>query len=112
MKNKKIILKTGETITLWLDESSGAYILDKEKAELSESNFQRYIIEEDESVCSNKYRTSILEYYNKSTSLTKRKIVSMINEDIKKIELVYNIVLDSIINKKEKAYEFNNRRYF
>ena len=101
MNFKTIRLNTGKDVTLWLDESDGRYILDKRKAEESESNFQKYIVNEClGTICSRSRRTSILEYYNDSTNINKAKIKEMINQDTKKIELVYNLVLESIINKK------------
>ena len=100
MTYKNVTLKTGASVRLYLNETSGQYTLDEEEAKQSISNFRKCIIEENEEICGRKYRTSILEYYNCSSKIVQQKIEEMINKDIKKLELVYNIVLESIINKK------------
>jgi len=103
MKTKEILLKTGSTVTLWLDESTGKYILDKNVAASAESNFNKYILGNIKTqYCNTNERLSILKYYEESSEITQRKVKQMINENIKKIELVYNVVLDSIIYKKKK----------
>jgi len=100
MKSKDVLLKTGKTVTLWFNEGTGQYVLDKK---LASSNFQKYILGEHTcDNCTNKQKMSIREYYNNSSNINKDKIKTMINEDIKKVELVYNIILESIINKKRK----------
>lgn len=106
MQSKKIILNDGREVTLWLIENSGKYTLDKELASKNtlNENFQVFIIDGAPSdKCSNKQRTSIIEYYETSSIMMQEKIKSMINEDINKVELVYNIILESLINNTRKS---------
>ncbi len=103
MKQKDVLLKTGKTITLWLNETTNQWTANKKLAYESRPNFQKYITEAISTIhCTNSQRTSILEYYEKTSDINKTKIKEMINQDIKKVELVHNIILESLINKKLK----------
>lgn len=97
MITKSVLLKNGDSCTLYLNEKTGNYTLDEKEALESVSNFQRYFIGDEiisSKVCTNNQRSSILEYWKSTTPYNREKIQSMINEDLNKIRLVYDIILD------------------
>jgi hypothetical protein len=109
MQTKSVLLKNGERCTLYLNEKTGKYTLDEQEAKESVSNFQRFFIDTEimsRHVCTYNQRSSILEYYNETSLYNQEKIRTMINEDMNKIKLVYDIILDRQIIK-ERNLQYN-----
>ena len=105
--SKQRKLKTGEEVTLWFNENTNSWTLDKVAAESCLSNFCRYIegeFTETKEVSgieiTRKKVYSIRRHFETLPEYTQAKIQAMIDEDIKKIDLVYSYILEKIIEKK------------
>lgn len=108
-KQKK--LKNGKEVTLWFNEDTNSWTLDKVAAESCLSNFCRYIegeftkaIEVSGIELTRKKVYSIKRHYETLPEYTQAKIKAMIDEDIRKVDLVYSYILEKIIeNKRNKS---------
>lgn len=96
MIQKTIRLKDGTFVILSLNEKTNKF----ESSPTIESNFEKYILSETiiKNVCTEKMKKAIKEYWSGTPKFNKKKIEQMINEDVKKIQLVYNLALDKLIS--------------
>ena len=106
VKSKTKKLHNGKAITLWLNEETNQWVLDKNIALCAVSNFSKYIdnyvedvIIEGIDITLNKV-SSIRQFYVTAPEYTQFKIKTMINEDIKKIDIVHSYILEKIIELK------------
>lgn len=91
MKTK--IVETNNTkVTLYLDESTGKWVLSKEKAT---DLFHKRILESDD-----KKARTIRRYYSESTiDYTRSKIREMVNTG--KIDQLYDTIINEILGNKQ-----------
>jgi len=112
METKSKTLKTGRQVLLYLIVTENRWTIDKDYALLhadtfdimsewiqSGDNDEDFII--DEYLISRKKMSSVMEFYYRLNIRNKQKIREMLNSDVQKLEILYDMVMQSIVAAKQ-----------
>lgn len=93
MQTKVVELKNGSRVILYLNETTGEWLANKDKAT---DDFHAAVMNG-----TSKQARTIRKYYSESTiQYTREKIRSMVNKDLKNIDLLYDTIVNEILNNR------------
>jgi hypothetical protein len=98
MRTKSVHLKTGNTATLYFSEGLNKWVADYGLYLEHRTNFER--LKMGDLNTSSKMMSSIVEFYNATSEMNRKKVKTMINESAYNIPVVYDMLLTTKINRK------------